>query len=207
MPGNSQKQAASAGLHDQQSNHPEHSGLLAVLQWGHTNCIPAQYKFKIRSGLHRHRRLASEWCPHTWAEIPADGGSYCLGLACLNCSWLRMAVCTFDKIAAQANRVDVNPQKMPCAANLTKPGTDRAVLGHVPAFRLFLEGASWEEGKGDDEVGLGLRFPKILGRLCHAQGYISDSKMKELHPEMCASWSSARYVPGCTGSPSKLAGR
>ncbi|CAK9027352.1 unnamed protein product [Durusdinium trenchii] len=31
---------------------------------------------------------------------------------------------------------------------------------------LFLEGASWEEGKGDDE------------------GYISDSKMKELHPEM-----------------------
>eukprot|EP00930_Biecheleria_cincta_P103951 TRINITY_DN9605_c0_g4_i1.p1 TRINITY_DN9605_c0_g4~~TRINITY_DN9605_c0_g4_i1.p1 ORF type:complete len:4232 (-),score=759.91 TRINITY_DN9605_c0_g4_i1:457-13152(-) len=31
---------------------------------------------------------------------------------------------------------------------------------------LFLEGASWEEGKGDDE------------------GYISDSKMKELHPVM-----------------------
>ncbi|CAL1157217.1 unnamed protein product [Cladocopium goreaui] len=31
---------------------------------------------------------------------------------------------------------------------------------------LFLEGASWEEGKGDDE------------------GYVSDSKMKELHPEM-----------------------
>jgi len=31
---------------------------------------------------------------------------------------------------------------------------------------LFLEGASWEEGKGDDE------------------GYISDSKMKELHPPM-----------------------
>jgi dynein heavy chain len=31
---------------------------------------------------------------------------------------------------------------------------------------LFLEGASWEEGKGDDE------------------GYIFDSKMKELHPPM-----------------------
>eukprot|EP00931_Biecheleriopsis_adriatica_P101533 TRINITY_DN7664_c0_g1_i1.p1 TRINITY_DN7664_c0_g1~~TRINITY_DN7664_c0_g1_i1.p1 ORF type:complete len:4295 (+),score=1011.97 TRINITY_DN7664_c0_g1_i1:399-12887(+) len=31
---------------------------------------------------------------------------------------------------------------------------------------LFLEGASWEEGKGNDE------------------GYITDSKMKELHPEM-----------------------
>jgi len=31
---------------------------------------------------------------------------------------------------------------------------------------LFMEGASWEDGKGDDE------------------GYIADSKMKELHPEM-----------------------
>lgn len=31
---------------------------------------------------------------------------------------------------------------------------------------LFLEGASWEDGKGDEE------------------GYITDSKMKELHPEM-----------------------
>lgn len=31
---------------------------------------------------------------------------------------------------------------------------------------LFLEGASWEEGKGEDE------------------GYIFDSKMKELHPVM-----------------------
>uniref|UniRef100_A0A7S2K0C4 Dynein heavy chain n=1 Tax=Zooxanthella nutricula TaxID=1333877 RepID=A0A7S2K0C4_9DINO len=31
---------------------------------------------------------------------------------------------------------------------------------------LFMEGASWEEGKGDDE------------------GYIADSRMKELHPEM-----------------------
>merc|ERR1712217_292979 len=31
---------------------------------------------------------------------------------------------------------------------------------------LFMEGASWEEGKGDDE------------------GYIADSKMKELHPCM-----------------------
>jgi len=31
---------------------------------------------------------------------------------------------------------------------------------------LFMEGAGWEEGKGDDE------------------GYITDSKMKDLHPEM-----------------------
>jgi len=36
----------------------------------------------------------------------------------------------------------------------------------VHVHGLFMEGASWEEGKGDDE------------------GYISDSKMKELHPVM-----------------------
>eukprot|EP00439_Symbiodinium_sp_Y106_P073657 s1439_g13.t3 len=75
--GNSQKQAASAGLHDQQSNHPEHSGLLA----DSTDIV----------------------------GLPVNG---------------------------------------------------------VHIHGLFLEGASWEEGKGDDE------------------GYISDSKMKELHPEM-----------------------
>lgn len=39
-------------------------------------------------------------------------------------------------------------------------------MNGVHVHGLFLEGASWEEGKGDDE------------------GYISDSKMKELHPEM-----------------------
>jgi len=36
----------------------------------------------------------------------------------------------------------------------------------VHVHGLFMEGASWEDGKGDDE------------------GYIADSKMKELHPEM-----------------------
>ena len=38
--------------------------------------------------------------------------------------------------------------------------------GGVFVHGFFLEGASWEEGKGSDE------------------GYIADSKMKELHVEM-----------------------
>eukprot|EP00971_Amphidinium_carterae_P019058 374996-Amphidinium_carterae.1 len=49
--------------------------------------------------------------------------------------------------------------------------SDIAELAGQPArgvhvHGLFMEGASWEEGKGDDE------------------GYITDSKMKELHPVM-----------------------
>mmetsp|Transcript_148738 Transcript_148738/g.477663 ORF Transcript_148738/g.477663 Transcript_148738/m.477663 type:complete len:207 (-) Transcript_148738:402-1022(-) len=48
---------------------------------------------------------------------------------------------------------------------------DPSEIGGLPAngvhiHGLFMEGASWEDGKGDDE------------------GYLADSKMKELHPEM-----------------------
>ena len=39
-------------------------------------------------------------------------------------------------------------------------------MGGIHAHGFYLEGASWEEGKGNDE------------------GYIADSKMKELHVDM-----------------------
>ena len=91
---------------------------------------------KMRSGLHRHRRLASERCPHTRAEIPADDGSDRLGFACLSGWWLRSSPWPTNRGRHQPPPPPPNPTKLPV-------GTDRAVL-----VTHWHSGSSWRAPVG-----------------------------------------------------------
>merc|ERR1719282_611219 len=72
------------------------------------------------------------------------------------------------QVAARSNNLPLDFMTNRCRFYNTRDLND---LSGVPAkgvnvHGLFMEGAGWEEGKGEDE------------------GYITDSKMKELHPIM-----------------------
>ncbi|CAK0791281.1 unnamed protein product [Prorocentrum cordatum] len=72
------------------------------------------------------------------------------------------------QVAARANKLPLDFMRNRCRFYNTR---DLAEITGVPAqgvnvHGLFMEGAGWEDGKGEDE------------------GYITDSKMKDLHPLM-----------------------
>merc|ERR1712032_1341069 len=72
------------------------------------------------------------------------------------------------QVAARKNSLPLDFMRNRCRFYITR---DLADIAGVPPQGVnvhgwFMEGAGWEDGKGDDE------------------GYITESKMKDLHPEM-----------------------
>jgi dynein heavy chain len=72
------------------------------------------------------------------------------------------------QVAARANSLPLDFMRNRCRFYNTRDLTDITGLPEkgVNVHGLFMEGAGWEDGKGEDE------------------GYITDSKMKDLHPLM-----------------------